>query len=86
MAAAKYSEAPVLVATYDDPAVKNARPFTATLKRAVLQAKSRPVSPVYPQVSQAIYKNVNAALSRQVTPQDALQRADDQINRALATF
>jgi multiple sugar transport system substrate-binding protein len=84
--AAKYSLAPVLNATYDDPAVKKALPFAAELKQAVTQAKSRPVSPVYPQISQAIYKNVNQALSGQVSPQDALKTADDQINKALATL
>jgi trehalose/maltose transport system substrate-binding protein len=84
--AAKYSLGPVLNATYDDPAVKKALPFAAELKQAVTQAKSRPVSPVYPQISQAIYKNVNQALSGQVSPQDALKTADDQINKALATF
>ena len=49
-------------ATYDDPEVKKALPFAHELKQAVAQAKSRPVSQVYPQISQAIYKNVNAAL------------------------
>jgi multiple sugar transport system substrate-binding protein len=86
MYAAKYSIAPTLSATYDDPAVKQALPFAAELKQAVEQAKSRPVSPVYPQISQAIYKNVNEALAGQMSPQDALKNADDQINRALATF
>ena len=86
MYAAKYSIAPTLSATYDDPAVKKALPFAAELKQAVEQAKSRPVSPVYPQISQAIYKNVNAALAGQMSPQDALKNADEQINRALATF
>jgi multiple sugar transport system substrate-binding protein len=84
--AAKYSIAPTLNATYDDPAVKKALPFAEELRQAVQQAKSRPVSPVYPQISQAIYKNVNAALAGQMSPQDALKNADDQINRALATF
>jgi multiple sugar transport system substrate-binding protein len=84
--AAKYSLAPVLNATYDDPEVKKALPFAAELKQAVTQAKSRPVSPVYPQISQAIYKNVNQALAGQVAPADALKTADDQINKALATF
>ena len=84
--AAKYSLAPTLAATYDDPAVQKAMPFASELKQAVTQAKARPVSPVYPQVSQAIYKNVNAALSGQVSPQDALKKADQQINSALATF
>jgi multiple sugar transport system substrate-binding protein len=86
MYAAKYSIAPVLNATYDDPDVQKALPFAAELKQAVTQAKSRPVSPVYPQISQAIYKNVNKALAGQMTPQDALKAADGQINQALATF
>jgi multiple sugar transport system substrate-binding protein len=84
--AAKFSLAPVLEATYDDPAVKKALPFAAELKQAVSQAKTRPVSPVYPQISQAIYKNVNAALSGQVSAEDALKKADTQITQALKTF
>jgi multiple sugar transport system substrate-binding protein len=84
--ASKFSIAPVLTATYDDSAVKKALPFSDELKQAVEQAKTRPVTPVYPQVSQAIYKNVNAALAGQTSPQDALKKADSQINQALATF
>jgi multiple sugar transport system substrate-binding protein len=84
--AAKYSIAPVLNATYDDADVQKALPFAQELRQAITQAHSRPVSPVYPQISQAIYKNVNQALSGQKTPADALKAADDQINRALATF
>jgi len=84
--AAEYSLAPVLNVTYDDADVKKALPFAAELKSAVEQAKSRPVSPVYPQVSQAIYKNVNSALSGQLSPADALKKADGEINSALATF
>jgi multiple sugar transport system substrate-binding protein len=84
--AAQFSITPTLEATYDDPAVKKALPFAAELKQAVQQAHARPVTPVYPQVSQAIYKNVNAALSGQTSPQDALKKADDQINQALSTF
>jgi trehalose/maltose transport system substrate-binding protein len=84
--AAKYSLAPVLNATYDNASVKKALPFSDELKQAVAQAKARPVSPVYPQISQAIYKNVNAALAGQMSPQDALKKADASINSALATF
>ena len=47
-----------------DPDVKEALPFAPELKQAVEQAQPRPVSPVYSQISQAIYKNVNQALSR----------------------
>jgi multiple sugar transport system substrate-binding protein len=84
--ASKYSLAPTVSATYDDAAVKKALPFSADLKQAVSQAHARPVSPVYPQISQAIYKNVNKALSGQMSPEDALKQAQSDIEQALATF
>jgi multiple sugar transport system substrate-binding protein len=84
--AAQFSLTPVLNSVYDDPAVKKAIPFAAELKQGVSQAVARPVSPVYPQISQAIYKNVNNALSGQTSPQDALKQADADITKALSTF
>jgi multiple sugar transport system substrate-binding protein len=84
--AAEFSLAPTLASTYEDPAVKKALPFAAELKQAVEQAKSRPVSPVYTQISQAIYENVNAALAGQMQPQEAIQKANGEIDQALATF
>jgi multiple sugar transport system substrate-binding protein len=84
--AIKYSKPPVLNATYEDADVQKAIPVAAELKQAVEQAKSRPVSPVYSLISQAIYKNVNAALSGQTSPEDAIQQADSEITKALATF
>ena len=81
-----YSKTPVLTKSYEDPAVKKALPFIDQLKQAVEQAKSRPVSPVYTQISQAIYKNVNAALSGSTDPKAALSKAQDDMDKALATF
>jgi multiple sugar transport system substrate-binding protein len=83
---AKFSITPTTTATYSDPEVKKDIPFAAALLKNVQAAHARPVSPVYPQISQAIYKNVNAALSGQMSPQDALKKADSQINSALSTF
>jgi multiple sugar transport system substrate-binding protein len=82
----KYSQAAIIPATYTDPDVKKAVPYAAELLQALSQAKARPVSPVYPQISQAIYKNVNNALAGRATPQAALKKADSQINSALSTF
>jgi multiple sugar transport system substrate-binding protein len=82
----KYSQAAVIGATYDDADVKKAVPYADQLLQALKQAKARPVSPVYPQISQAIYKNVNDALAGRVSPKDALAKADKQINSALSTF
>jgi multiple sugar transport system substrate-binding protein len=82
----KYSLAAVVPGVYTDPDVKKAIPYAAELLQALSQAKARPVSPVYPQISQAIYKNVNDALAGRASPQDALKKADSAINSALATF
>jgi multiple sugar transport system substrate-binding protein len=82
----KYSDASPLKAVYDDPAVQKAQPFSDELKAAVEQSQSRPVSPVYPQISQAIYKNVNEALSGKTSSEDALKQAQTEIDQALQTF
>ena len=84
--ATEFSLAPVLQKTYDEPAVQKALPFADQLNQAIAQAKSRPVSPVYTQISQAIYKNVNQALSGQVSPEEALKTGQSEMEKALATF
>jgi multiple sugar transport system substrate-binding protein len=80
------SQSPTLKAIYDDPEVQKKYEFATQLRDAISQAKSRPVSPVYPQVSQAIYKNVNSALAGKVTPEEALKTAASEMDKALATF
>jgi multiple sugar transport system substrate-binding protein len=81
-----FSLAPTIAAAYDNPGVQKKYAFADQLKESVAQAKSRPVSPVYPQISQAIYKNVNEALAGRVSPEDALKTAQTQMQQALETF
>jgi multiple sugar transport system substrate-binding protein len=83
---AKFGDPAVLASTYDEPAVKKAIPFASELKQAVQQAQPRPVSPVYPLISEAIYKNVNAALSGDASPEAALKNAQAAVTKALKTF
>jgi multiple sugar transport system substrate-binding protein len=71
---------------YDDPAVKQTLPYAAQLLSAVQAATSRPVSPVYSQISQAVFSNVNKALGGEISPQDALAAGQKQIEKALTTF
>ena len=82
----KFSLAAVIPSVYKDPDVLKAVPYAPQLLQALDQAKARPVSPVYPQISQAIYKNVNDALAGRASPQAALKAADSQISSALSTF
>jgi multiple sugar transport system substrate-binding protein len=81
-----YSLAPVLDAAYDDPDVQKKYDFAEDLRESVSQAKTRPVSPVYPQISQAIYKNVNEALAGRASPEEALKTAQTEMQSALETF
>ena len=76
----------VLTKTYSLPAVVKSQPFAPQLLKAVQNGQPRPISPVYPQISQAIYKNVYSALSSGTAPATALQNAQSQINAALKTF
>jgi multiple sugar transport system substrate-binding protein len=82
----KIATPPVVASAYDDPGVKKAIPFTAEMKKAVEQAKARPVSPVYTQISEAIYKNAHDALTGQKSPDAAVKAMDSGIEKALATF
>jgi multiple sugar transport system substrate-binding protein len=84
--AADHALPPVLTATDEEPSVKEAIPYAAELKTAIEQASPRPVSPVYPQISQAVYKNVNAALSGEISPDEALKNGEAEIEQALASF
>jgi multiple sugar transport system substrate-binding protein len=83
---AEFSQMSPFKATYDQPEVQKAIPFHAEIRKAIEQARARPVSPVYPQISQAIYDNVNDAIAGRATPEDAMKRAQASIEKALATF
>jgi multiple sugar transport system substrate-binding protein len=76
----------VVTEVYDMPEVKRALPFASELRDAVEQAKPRPVSPVYPQITEAIYTNVYAALQGDKSPDQAAQDMNGDIQNALETF
>jgi multiple sugar transport system substrate-binding protein len=77
---------PVLTEVYSDPQVEKAMPFAADLLKAVEQAQPRPVSPVYPQISEAIYTNVYAALQGDRSPEEAASTMNEEIQKAIETF
>ena len=77
---------PATAAPYDDPEVQKKNPFASDLKAAVEQGQVRPVSPVYPQITEAIYTNVHDALQGNAEPKAALDKMKSQIEQALETF
>ncbi|MER3484454.1 MAG: ABC transporter substrate-binding protein, partial [Meiothermus sp.] len=62
------SNLPVYPALYKDPDVLKANPWFADALPIVLNAKSRPVSPRYPEVADVMRKALNAVLARTKTP------------------
>jgi multiple sugar transport system substrate-binding protein len=81
-----YSQAPVNEAAYSDAAVLQKMPFATELLASVKGAKPRPISPVYPQISQAIYKNVYAVLSGTTSTEDAVKKMADEVAAAKSSF
>jgi multiple sugar transport system substrate-binding protein len=77
---------PTRADTYNDPSVREALPVVDTLRKAIAQAKPRPVTPVYPQISEAIQNHVYAALQGKQTPDQAAQGMQADIQAALKTF
>src|SRR5215207_1385006 len=80
------SSPPATAAPYDDPQVQKKYAFASDLKAAIEQGQSRPVTPVYSQVSEAIYNNVHDALQGKTEPKAALTKMKDEIEKALETF
>jgi len=71
---------------YSDPEVKREIPFTTELLKAVEQAQARPVSPVYTEISQAIYDNVFEVLNGKQSADQATSKMNSEIEDALARF
>lgn len=82
----EHSQAPVHAATYDDPEVIAELPFVPQLKQSVLSAKPRPKSPVYAQLSRAIYKNVYQVISGQTDVDSGVRKMAEDIRTAQETF
>jgi multiple sugar transport system substrate-binding protein len=80
------SQAPVNEAAYSDPEVLKAMPFAKELLASVKGARPRPQSPVYPQISQAIYKNVHSVLSGSASADEATKKMAEDIKTAQDSF
>jgi multiple sugar transport system substrate-binding protein len=70
--AIKLSLTSTLESIYSDPDVLNANPFFAKLAPVFQTAQPRPVTPFYPDVSNAIQLRVHNALTGQASPSAAL--------------
>lgn len=76
----------VATAVYEDPEVKKEIPFTEELLKAVEQAQARPVSPVYTEISEAIYDNTFEVLNGRASAKSATSKMSSEIEEALQRF
>jgi multiple sugar transport system substrate-binding protein len=76
----------VATAVYEDPEVKKEIPFTEELLKAVEQAQARPVSPVYTEISEAIFNNVFEVLNGRQSADGATSQMNSEIEDALKRF
>ena len=80
----QYSEIPVTNSVRNSPEVVGLNPVLATVPKTKLVP--RPAgTPNYPQLSTAIYTNVNAALAGSTSPSSAMSSAQSQANTALSS-
>ena len=82
--ATKYGEIPTNAAVQQDPAVKKVSPVFGVVSEIHYIARPSQ-TPNYPQVSQAIYSNVNQALAGGTSVANALKQAQQQINSAVSS-
>ncbi|MGH8866781.1 MAG: ABC transporter substrate-binding protein [Actinomycetes bacterium] len=73
---------PVVTSLYDDPALQKKLGYLATLKEAILQAETRPVTPNYNEVTLAIQKNAYEALQGKMTVDEATAAMAEELNQA----
>jgi multiple sugar transport system substrate-binding protein len=76
------SNAPALLALYDDPALVKKQPYLPVLKTSILNAVPRPLSPFYPAVTKAVQDNAYAAIKGDKSPEQAVKDMQAAIQAA----
>jgi multiple sugar transport system substrate-binding protein len=71
---------------YDDPDLQAQFPYLKRLKEVFIQARPRPITPLYSFISQILQVNFSRALTRQETPREALRRGQAEIAAVLRRF
>lgn len=79
--AVHYGRNPPRPAVYEEPRLRAQEPFIASLLERVRGARPRPVSPYYNLLSDVLQGELSAALAGLRSPQQALRRAQRQVDR-----
>jgi multiple sugar transport system substrate-binding protein len=77
---------PPISSLFDDPDLEAQFPYLKRLKEVFIQARPRPITPLYSFISQILQVHFSRALTRQETPQEALERGQAEIAGVLRRF
>ena len=77
---------PPMSSLYDDPDLEAQFPYLKRLKEVFIHARPRPITPLYSFISQILQVHFSRALTRQETPQEALERGQAEIAGVLRRF
>jgi multiple sugar transport system substrate-binding protein len=78
--------APTLLSTWEDPGVLRANPFFKDqgFLNGLKAAVPRPVSPIYPRLSDIMQIEISKAITGEVTPEEAVKNMDRKMKQAVA--
>lgn len=71
---------------YLDPDVVQELPYLADLRGVFENARPRPQLPYYTRVSEVLQRYVSGALAGEMTPEEALERAEEEIGRVVERY
>jgi multiple sugar transport system substrate-binding protein len=81
--AVKGSYLPTRTDLYDDPEIQESVPVVALAREALQHTRPRPVSPCYSDVSLEMQEQFNAALTGDITPEDAARTLKENLENLI---
>jgi multiple sugar transport system substrate-binding protein len=77
---------PPVGSLYDDPDLSRQFPYLPRLKEVFLNARPRPITPLYSFIGEILRVHFSRALTRQETPREALKRSQAEIAAVLRRY
>ena len=81
----RWGYTPTRLSVFNDPALLAANPLLAELQQALNAAVLRPLTPVYAQLSDLLYRDLNSVITGDLRPAPAMQQVQSNSERLLLT-
>jgi len=81
----RWGYTPTRLSVFEDPELLAANPVLAELEQALSAAVLRPLTPIYAQLSDLLYREMNAVITGEVQPAPAMQQLQSNSERLLLT-